>query len=127
MGNPVVHFEIIGAEPRALRSYYAELFGWDFDMSTPVAGEVSEPNNYGFIDPDAGTGGGIPGGVGGGAGFQARTVFYVGVDNVESALASAVRLGGTRLSGPHLRPGGDLRVGFFTDPEGNVIGVAGTH
>jgi predicted enzyme related to lactoylglutathione lyase len=127
MGNPVVHFEIIGAEPRALRSYYAELFGWDFDMSTPVAEEVSEPNNYGFIDPSPGDGGGIPGGVGGGTGFEARTVFYVGVDNVEAALASAERLGGARLSGPHLRPGSDLRVGFFTDLEGNVVGVAGVH
>jgi predicted enzyme related to lactoylglutathione lyase len=127
MENPVVHFEIIGADPRTLRSFYAELFGWDFDMSTPVAAEVSEPNNYGFVDPAPGAGGGIPGGVGGGSGFTAHTVFYVGVDNVEAALASAERLGGTRLSGPHLRPGSELRVGFFADPEGNVIGVAGAH
>ena len=28
MANPVVHFEIIGTAPAALRMYYADLFGW---------------------------------------------------------------------------------------------------
>ena len=28
--------------------------------------------------------------------------------------------------GPERAPGGDLVVGHFTDPEGNLIGVAGT-
>jgi uncharacterized protein len=28
MGQPVVHFEIIGPDPAKLRSYYGELFGW---------------------------------------------------------------------------------------------------
>jgi predicted enzyme related to lactoylglutathione lyase len=27
MGNPVVHFEIIGTDPARLRRYYGELFG----------------------------------------------------------------------------------------------------
>jgi predicted enzyme related to lactoylglutathione lyase len=123
VANPVVHFEIIGSEPEALRGYYGELFGWDFDTSGPVADEVSEPGDYGFIDP--GDNGGIPGGIGGGPTFEPRTVFYVGVDNVEAALARAEELGGTRVSGPHSKPDSPLRVGFFTDPEGNVVGVAG--
>jgi len=37
MGQPVVHFEIIGADPERLRDYYGELFGWDFDTSGGVA------------------------------------------------------------------------------------------
>ena len=28
MGQPVVHFEVIGKDPDALRSYYGDLFGW---------------------------------------------------------------------------------------------------
>ena len=32
MGQPVVHFEIIGSDPATLRRYYAELFGWDFQI-----------------------------------------------------------------------------------------------
>ena len=30
MGQPVVHFEVIGQDPDKLRSYYGELFGWKF-------------------------------------------------------------------------------------------------
>ena len=29
MGQPVVHFEIIGADADATRGYYAELFEWE--------------------------------------------------------------------------------------------------
>src|SRR5207344_1362779 len=46
MGQPVVHFEVIGKDPAGLRGYYGELFGWEFDMSSPVSEAVSEPMNY---------------------------------------------------------------------------------
>ena len=122
MGQPVVHFEVIGRTPDALRAYYNELFGWQFDTSGPVSGEVSEAGNYGFIEP---TSGGIAGGVGGGAAFDAHVVFYVGVDDVGAALERAESLGGTRAMGPDRAPGRDLVVAQFTDPEGNLIGLAG--
>jgi uncharacterized protein len=126
VGQPVVHFEVIGKEPETLRRYYGELFGWEFDTSSPVAEEVSEPANYGFVDRIETSGGAsIPGGVGGGAGYDAHVIFYVGVPDVEAALQQAERLGGTRQMGPARAPTG-LVVGHFTDPEGNVIGVAGS-
>ncbi len=50
MGQPVVHFEIIGTDPEKLRRYYGELFGWEFETPSPVAQEVSEPESYGFLD-----------------------------------------------------------------------------
>lgn len=124
MGQPVVHFEIIGTEPAKLRSYYADLFGWTFDTSGPVAPTVSEAGNYGFVAPPT-EGGGIPGGVGGGAGHAPHVVFYVGVPDVEAALKKAESLGGIRRMGPAQAPGTDLWVGHFIDPEGNLIGVAG--
>ena len=125
MGQPVVHFEIIGTDPDKLRSYFGELFGWKFDTSSPVAEAVSEPTNYGFVTRTATSDGtGIPGGVGGGADYQAHVVFYVGVCDVEAALQEAERLGGKRRMGPQRAPTG-LVVGHFTDPEGNMIGVAG--
>ena len=37
MAQPVVHFEIIGKDPMRLRSYYGDLFGWDFITPSPVA------------------------------------------------------------------------------------------
>lgn len=123
---PVVHFEILGADPGALRSFYADLFGWEFEIGTPVAGEVSDDGLYATVPrstlPD---GTGIPGGVGGGPGRDGRTLFYVGVPEVERALASAESLGGGRVMGPSRAPGRPLTVGWFTDPEGHLVGVAG--
>lgn len=127
MGQPVVHFEIIGSDPARLRSFYGELFSWEFDTSGRVADAVSEPTDYGFIDPAAaGNDAGIPGGIGGGEGYDRHTVFYVGVPDVERALHRAEQLGGRRVMGPESAPNG-LVVAHFTDPEGNLIGLAGAN
>jgi uncharacterized protein len=126
MGQPVVHFEIIGTDPAKLRSYYAELFGWEFDTGNAATDAVSEPGNYGFVDGrTTSEGSGINGGVGGGEGYERRVLFYVSVPDVEAALQKAEQLGGTRVMGPDGMPG-TLVVGQFTDPESNLIGVAGT-
>jgi predicted enzyme related to lactoylglutathione lyase len=126
MSQPVVHFEVIGQDPAGLRSFYRQLFGWEFDTTGPVAPAVSEAGNYGFIEQTtASNSAGIPGGVGGGATYEPRALFYVGVPDVEAALAEAERLGGSRQLGPERAPGTDLVVGRFVDPEGNLIGVAG--
>ncbi|MFI6079544.1 VOC family protein [Streptomyces sp. NPDC051217] len=141
MGLPVVHFEIVGADPAKLRAFYGELFGWDFDLGDASTPAVSRPGEYGFVvggaNPVPGDGvgesasdgvPGINGGVAGGAGFQPRVLFYIGVPDVEAALRKAESLGGTRLMGPEPeRPApGALVVGHFADPEGNVVGLAGT-
>ncbi|HEY3866852.1 MAG TPA: VOC family protein [Actinocrinis sp.] len=123
MGQPVVHFEIIGTDPAGLRAYYGSLFGWEFAVGGPVAPSVSEAGNYGFVEP--GQGQGIPGGIGGGPGYAGHVLFYVGVPDVEAALSRAESLGGKRVMGPERSPGTDLVVGHFTDPEGRLIGVAG--
>lgn len=126
MAQPVVHFEIIGKDPANLRNYFGKLFGWEFDTSSPVAEAVSELDNYGFIDRvTTSNGTGIPGGVGGGSRYRSHVLFYVGVADVEAALQKAESLGGQRQMGPERSPTG-LVVGQFTDPEGNLIGVAGT-
>lgn len=125
MPQPVVHFEIIGRDPTLLRKYFSQLFDWTFDIPTPVVEEVSAPDAYGFLDliaSDDGTG--IRGGIGGGPGYESHTVFYVGVPNVEAALQRAEELGGSRVMGPVTSPNG-LVLGHFTDPEGNLMGVAG--
>ncbi len=126
MGQPVVHFEVIGKDPARLRSYYSDLFGWDFDTSSPVSEAVSDPMNYGFVGGNTSNEGvGIPGGVGGGVGYDGHVTVYVGVPDVEAALRKAESLGGTRRMGPAQAPTG-LVVGYFVDPEGHLIGVAGT-
>ena len=83
MAQPVVHFEIIGKDPERLRSFYGDLFGWEFDTSGKVSEAVSEPTNYGFVTPpDDATA--VAGGVGGGAGYDAHVVFYVAFPTLAS-------------------------------------------
>jgi uncharacterized protein len=119
MPRPVVHFEIIGNDPDRLRSFFGELFDWRYERTA-----VSEPDGYGFIDLlTAADGSGIRGGIGGGPGYGSRALFYVGVPDVEQALERAESLGGVRTMGPQSSPTG-LVVGHFTDPAGNLIGLA---
>jgi predicted enzyme related to lactoylglutathione lyase len=122
MARPVVHFEIIGNDPARLRDYFGELFGWEFSTGDAATEAVSQRGAYGFVD---GSTTGLNGGIGGGPGYERHVLFYVGVPDVEAALREAESLGGKRVLGPERAPGGDLVVGRFTDPEGNLIGVAG--
>jgi hypothetical protein len=123
MRAPVVHVEVIGPDPERLRRFYAELFGWDSPAGAPVAPEVSATTEYAFVPPGDGAAS-VPVGIGGGAGFPAGAVFYVGVPDVERALADAERLGGRRLLGPVVNAAGGVVVGHLADPAGTRIGVA---
>jgi predicted enzyme related to lactoylglutathione lyase len=126
MGQPVVHFEVIGKHPERLRAFYYGIFDWEFDTSAQISDAVSEPGNYGFVDRYmAADGTGIRGGVGGGRDYSRHVILYVSVPEVEAALEAAERLGGRRILGPETNPAGDLVIGHFTDPEGNLMGVAG--
>ena len=76
---PVVHFEIVGKDPRRLRAYYGKLFGWKFDTDVPVAEAISPPGSYGFIKcTQTSEGVGIPGGIGGGRGRDSTRSFISG-------------------------------------------------
>ena len=46
MGQPVVHFEVIGDGAR-LQSYYSELFGWQIHSENPMG--------YGIVQRDGNT------------------------------------------------------------------------
>jgi predicted enzyme related to lactoylglutathione lyase len=118
LGQPVVHFEIVGQDPARLHTYYSELFGWEIDANNPM--------NYGIVAREGNLnadGIGIGGGVGAGPeGYPGHVTFYVEVPDVEAALAKAESLGGTRMMGPD-QPMEGLEIGLFTDPEGHTIGV----
>jgi predicted enzyme related to lactoylglutathione lyase len=118
MGNPVVHFEVIGADGPKLHAYFSELFGWEIDADNPTGyGLVTREGN---INPE---GIGIGGGIGGGPeGYGGHVTFYVEVPDVEAALAKAESLGGTRVMGPEKITEG-IVLGQFLDPEGHVIGL----
>ena len=120
MGQPVVHFEVVGKDGEKLQKYYSELFGWNIDSDNPM--------NYGMVardDNKAADGNlGIGGGVGQGPeGYEGHVTFYVAVDDVEAALAKAESLGGTRVMGPMQMDEPPITLGQFKDPEGHVIGL----
>jgi uncharacterized protein len=107
MGQPVIHFEIIGKDGDKLQSYYSELFGWEIDANNPLRyGVVAREGN---MNPG---GVGIGGGVGPGPSpdYAGHVTFYVEVPDVEAALAKAETLGGMRLFGPDVVPGTDVEL-----------------
>ena len=119
MGQPVVHFEVLGKDGEKLQSFYGELFEWNVDANNPM--------NYGMVareDNKASDGSlGIGGGVGQGPeGYGGHVTFYVAVPDVEAALQKAESLGGKRVMGPE-KIMDMVELGQFTDPEGNLIGV----
>ena len=115
MGQPVVHFEIIGNEPQKLRSFYSELFGWKLgEMMAPEMG------SYSMIDGESA---GIPGGIGADQTGKARTTIYVQVPDLQATLNQAKAKGGNIVMEPMEIPGGNVTIAMFTDPEGNLIGL----
>ena len=59
MGQPVVHFEVIGKDGEKLQGYYADLFDWNVNAENEM--------KYGLIDREANSnaeGIGLGGGIG---------------------------------------------------------------
>ena len=118
MGQPVVHFEVVGKDGQKLQQYYSELFGWEI--------EVDNPMNYVMVAREGNVGRdgvGIGGGVGQGPeGYDGHVTFYVAVPDVEAALQKAESLGGQRIMGPE-NIMDMVTLGQFKDPEGHMVGV----
>ncbi len=118
MGRPVVHFEVIGSDGERLQSYYSDLFDWDVNAENEM--------KYGLVDRQANSnseGIGLGGGIGQGPdGYEGHVTFYVEVPDVETALARAEELGGSRVMGPETIMD-RMVLGQFKDPEGHVIGL----
>lgn len=113
MGNPVIHFEIRATDPDATRDFYGSLFGWTYPAA-PMPG-------YTYVDTGV-TEGTIPGGIGPTQGTGPGVTVFVGVADVDAALAKAKDLGATVLQPATSVPG--VVFGVFKDPQGNVVGVA---
>jgi uncharacterized protein len=120
MGQPVVHFEVVGQDGDKLRSFYSELFGWKF-------GDTMGPTDYAVTPREGNTnadGAGIGGGVGTGPeGYGGHVTFYIEVPDVEAALQKAEGMGATRVMGPEEMSEVGITIALFTDPEGHVIGL----
>lgn len=122
MTGRVVHFEIPFDDGDRARGFYREVFGWSMDempgmdytiaMSGPV-GEDGMSSEPGYIN------GGM---------FQRATeapanpVLVVDVASIDEALATVESQGGSTSIAK--MPVGDMGfAAYFTDPEGNVMGL----
>jgi predicted enzyme related to lactoylglutathione lyase len=118
MGQPVVHFEVIGRDADTLQSFYSDLFDWKIESDNPM--------NYGMVGREGNVnaqGIGIGGGMGAGPeNYPGHVTFYVEVPDVETALAKAESIGGSRLMGPEEMMD-QVEIGMFSDPEGHTVGV----
>ncbi|MGA7202083.1 MAG: VOC family protein [Candidatus Cybelea sp.] len=118
MKHPVVHFEIMGHDAPALRSFYADVFGWN--VAAPIPDYDMQ---YSLVEPVPGIQHGIYGGIGKAPdGYGGHVTFYVAVDDVEAAFEKIETRGGSRMMGPEKVPNGPV-IGLFRDPEGHTIGL----
>jgi len=110
MANPVVHFEIGCTDVARTEHFFAELFGWKTQRAGPSA------------TIDTGTQQGIPGHITS-LGHEPRhyTMFYVEVEDIQTCLDQAAKLGGKTLVPPVKIPTGTFA--WFADPDGNTIGL----
>jgi predicted enzyme related to lactoylglutathione lyase len=112
MGNPVVHFEVVGKDANALQNFYKRAFGWEMQSMMP---------EYAMARPGGQTG--INGGVGQAmGGSPGHVTFYIAVDDLGAALKKVESLGGRKVSDPMDIPNGPS-IAMFTDPEGHLIGL----
>jgi predicted enzyme related to lactoylglutathione lyase len=122
VSDKVVHFEIPADDVDRARAFYKDAFGWTINAipelryniveTTPIDNETNMPTEPGAIN----------------GGMMQREapvtgpVITIGVDDVDSALRRVEELGG-KAEGPKL-PVGDMGfAAYFSDPEGNILGL----
>ncbi|AOW93552.1 glyoxalase [Rhodococcus sp. WMMA185] len=120
MAGRIVHFEIPFDDGDRARGFYRDAFGWNMaeipqmDYTMVSTGPVSEsgmPDQPGFIN------GGMMQ-----RGEVTSPVVTVDVDSIDDALAKIESLGGKTVS-PRTPVGNMGFAAYFTDSEGNVVGL----
>ena len=109
-GVPVDWFEILGPDPKALWSFYRDLFGWEIEEGG------TDQFLYGQVQLE-----GIGGGIGSTPDGAPHVNAYARVDDLHKYLERAESLGGTTVM-----PGMDMQnVSFamLADPQGSTFGL----
>jgi predicted enzyme related to lactoylglutathione lyase len=97
---PIVFFDIAGPDAAKLRDFYAANFGWSID----AANLIKTPQLEGALRQD-----------------PAEKVLYIGVTNLDAAMARVTATGGTLVSPKIAIPTGTFVL--FKDPAGNRMGL----
>ncbi len=113
MGYPIVHFELMGKDGEALKSFYSKVMGWKISSDNPM--------NYGVIDTDAGDGG-VGGGVGSTQDGSSFVTVYAGVQDLDAVLKEVEAAGG-KITMPPTEIPNMVTFAQFSDPAGNIVGL----
>jgi predicted enzyme related to lactoylglutathione lyase len=121
MGNPVVHFEIPADDLARAQAFYHDAFGWTLTTMPEL--------NYTSVGTTPTDDKGMPtepGAINGGM-FQRQAplntpVITVQVDDVDEALARIEKFGG-KQRGEKISVGDMGTAAYFTDSEGNLMGL----
>lgn len=109
----IVHWELMGPDGDALKSFYEGMFGWKTEA-------VPGFDSYYMTNGDET---GLAGAVGkGGEQMPQYQTMYIQVASVDDHLAKAESLGATTLMPRTVVPG-TVTFGLFTDPAGNMVGI----
>lgn len=121
MSGRIVHFELPYDDADRAQGFYSETFGWDvqsmpgFDyrfVSTGPQGQDGMPTEPGYIG----------GGMGPRQGALTGPVVTIDSADIDADLARVTAAGGTVVEGR--TPVGDMGfTAYFTDTEGNVVGL----
>ncbi len=114
MGNPIVHWELMGADGDGQKAFYEQLFDWKLEA-------VPGFDSYYMVDKDSA--GGVGGAVGKGPedGPTYLTI-YIQVDSIDDHLARIEAAGGKTITPRTVIPG-TVTFGMFADPAGNLVGI----
>jgi predicted enzyme related to lactoylglutathione lyase len=114
MANPVVYWELMGADGDALQAFYASLFDWKLES-------VPGFDSYYTVDDEA------VGGVGGGVGkgpenSPSYLTIYIEVPSIDAHLTRIEEAGGTTVTPRTVIPE-IVTFAMFADPAGNLVGL----
>ena len=111
----VVHFEIPANDTERLKNFYAECFGWKFE-------NANMPGMEYWLISTGPRGKSVGGGMFKRMGSSDAPRNYINVDNIDSAIETFKRAGGTELVSKQEVP----KMGWSyigADPEGNAIAL----
>lgn len=114
--SEVVQFEIPAKDPKRLRKFYTDVFGWKFKNS------AAQDMQYWNIDTGTKHIPGVYGGIYKKGSDTQTPVNYISTTDLTEAIASVERAGGHITVGKRVVTGhGATAIGV--DPEGNPIGL----
>ncbi len=111
--NPIVHWELMGADGGAQKAFYEANFDWKLEA-------VDGFDGYHMVSADdVGVGGAV------GQGNEQMPNYmtiYVQVDSIDEALSGIEATGGSTVM-PRTEIPGVVTFGLFNDPAGNLVGL----